>query len=136
VKSAALKENQWEFFRDDAREWRWRYRGTGERSGEVASFRGYSRLSDCIMDATLYGYFLGRKHRHRRCPLESALGLTQRENGCADGLIEAQALMREVQVLTSRLQRAVSRMLALSVALQDRQETLRSHMPERVARQA
>jgi hypothetical protein len=136
VKSAAFKQDQWEFFRDGAQEWRWRCRGAEEGSGQVASFRGYSRLSDCIMDATLYGYFLGRKHRHRRCPLEGALRITHREPMWAGALSEAEALMREVQILTNRLQHAANRMVALSVALRNQRETLRSRMPRRAARLA
>ncbi len=49
------KDDKWEFYKDEAGEWRWRRTA---RNGELvgASTEGYKNRSDCVANARRHGY--------------------------------------------------------------------------------
>lgn len=46
----------WEFYQDNAGEWRWRRKAAGNHTIVGASSEGYKNRSDCVANARRHGY--------------------------------------------------------------------------------
>ncbi|MGI2126687.1 DUF1508 domain-containing protein [Shewanella morhuae] len=51
-----MREDKWEFYKDNSDEWRWRRTSTANGNIVGASSQGYKNRSDCVSNAQRNGY--------------------------------------------------------------------------------